>query len=231
MLERMRRWWLKRRLADAVLKELVAGTGVTEAQWPAGASTAQVLAWLDEQLAASRTPYGISGAKVVLFRASQPDKPWIEQFLPERGLWWSGTRDEIAAALEGMLRSEGDNHGCCRRWHGFECGEPEGAALSGVLMLLSMCDEVTCCGRGQHILSSNAASMKRFHFSWGEGRKDTFDLPTAELNPAAGDRDTSASAAAKEPRQAQDQQADPEGSERGANKPEHACLRPAPIQM
>lgn len=90
-----------------MLKELVAGTGVTEMQWPAGVPTAQVLAWLDEQLSASRTPYGISGAKVVLFRASQPDRPWIEQFLPERRLWWSGKRDDIAAALEGVLRSEG----------------------------------------------------------------------------------------------------------------------------
>lgn len=68
MRSRIRTWWLRRRLVGAVLAQLGEGTGVTSAEWPAGTARDTVLAWLDGQLAAERTPYDISGAKVLLFR-------------------------------------------------------------------------------------------------------------------------------------------------------------------
>ena len=105
--ERLRWWWVKRRLVDAVLAKLVEGSGVSGAQWPAGTSSETVLRWLDEQLGGARTPYGVSGAKVVLFRETAPEAPWLEQFLPERRLWWLGKREEVAQALEGLLEREG----------------------------------------------------------------------------------------------------------------------------
>lgn len=92
-------------MTDAVLRKIVEGTGVSSVSWPAGTPKETVLQWLDEQLGAARTPFGISGAKVTLSRERMAS-PWIERFLPERKLWWLTMRDEVAMALEGLLVKE-----------------------------------------------------------------------------------------------------------------------------
>ena len=106
MLERLHWWWVRRRLADAVIQKLAEGTGVTSARWPAGTSRDTVLQWLDEQLGGARTPYGVSGVKVAVFRERVPGPPWNEWFLPERRLWWLSMREEVAMVLEGVLPKE-----------------------------------------------------------------------------------------------------------------------------
>jgi len=106
MLTRLRWWWVRRRLTDAVLQKLVEGTGVTSADWSAGTAKERVLQWLDDQLAQARTPYGISGAKVLLFRSTMPGQPWKEWFLVERRVWWLNVREEVALVLESLLAHE-----------------------------------------------------------------------------------------------------------------------------
>src|SRR5687767_6778902 len=100
MLTRLRWWWMRRRLADAVLAKLIDGTGVTSAEWPVCTAKEDVLAWIDEQFAAARTPYGISAAKILIFRRQLPDRPWKEWLLVERALWRRTVRDEVALVLE-----------------------------------------------------------------------------------------------------------------------------------
>ncbi len=77
------------------------------AEWTRGTPKAVVLAWLDDQLRAARKHQPHAAIKVRLHRTLHGSCGWQEWVLASwTGYLW-GVRDELAMAIEGLLRREG----------------------------------------------------------------------------------------------------------------------------
>ncbi len=76
----------QRALEGAVLQALQTGAGVNEATWPPATPLPELLAWLDQTIAAMRTPHGISGFLLIAFCDDAQDAA-IELTCTTRTLW------------------------------------------------------------------------------------------------------------------------------------------------
>jgi hypothetical protein len=100
--QRVRNWWFRERLFDAVIAAVEQRVGVTEANWEMGTASDAVLAWFDAQLGAQRTPYGINGAKVVVV---QGDRLAVDLLITPSEPWWWQQREAMAAALPDLIET------------------------------------------------------------------------------------------------------------------------------
>jgi hypothetical protein len=100
LIGRLKRHWQRRQLIELLIEQLEAGSGVSSQSWARGTSSEEVLLWYDEQLADSRTPYGLSGLKLAILGDSGP--ALYEMLLTRRGEW-RGRRFEMEAALRELL--------------------------------------------------------------------------------------------------------------------------------
>ena len=100
-MRQLRGWWQRRRLAARLIQQLEQGSGVTTATWAPGTSSETVLAWFDDQVAAMRTPYGLSGVKLAVL--GEPGPPRYEMLLTRRAEWAGERRSELMQVLEPLL--------------------------------------------------------------------------------------------------------------------------------
>ncbi len=76
------------------------------AEWASGTPKEVVLAWLDDQLRIVRERQGHVAIKVTLHRADRAGGRWQEWVLASWSGYQWGMRDEVAMAVEGLLRRE-----------------------------------------------------------------------------------------------------------------------------
>jgi hypothetical protein len=103
LLRRLQRWWRKEQLITATLQALTARVGVSEQDWPAGTPMERVLTWYELRLAESRTPYGVSAARLV---AVQGSVVLLDRSIDER-VAWHALRGEVATQLAPVLATQG----------------------------------------------------------------------------------------------------------------------------
>ena len=103
LLRRLQRWWHKEQLITATLQALTARVGVSEQDWPAGTPMERVLAWYELRLAESRTPYGVSAARLV---AVQGSVVLLDRSLGEREVWRE-LRGQVGEELAPVLATQG----------------------------------------------------------------------------------------------------------------------------
>ena len=99
LVQRLQCWWRNEQLITATLAALTARTGVHEQSWPSGTAVASVLAWYDQQLAASRTPHGLSAARIVAVNGSLI---LLDISVDQRHHWYT-VRDQVGEQLAPLL--------------------------------------------------------------------------------------------------------------------------------
>ncbi len=68
------------------MQALQTGAGVNETTWPPATPLPELLAWLDQTIAAMRTPYGISGFLLIAFCDDARDAA-LELTCTTREIW------------------------------------------------------------------------------------------------------------------------------------------------
>jgi len=76
------------------------------ATWTSGTPKAAVLAWLDEHLRALRKRQPHAAIKVTLHRTHRAEESWQKWIVASWSGYLWGMRDELAMAIEGLLRRE-----------------------------------------------------------------------------------------------------------------------------